>query len=56
MQAHSMPISKVIDIDHGAREHFHVPKHHRECSWGRKEWEQLLLDIKENDLGYLWVR
>ncbi len=25
MQAHSMPFSKVIDIDQGAREHFHVP-------------------------------
>jgi uncharacterized protein with ParB-like and HNH nuclease domain len=52
MQAHSMPFSKIIDIDQGAREHFHVPKYQREYSWGRKEWEQLLLDIEENDLGY----
>ena len=52
MQAHSMPFSKVIDIDQGAREHFHVPKYQREYSWGRKEWEQLLLDIDENDTGY----
>jgi uncharacterized protein with ParB-like and HNH nuclease domain len=52
MQAHSMPFSKVIDIDQGAREHFHVPKYQREYSWGRKEWEQLLLDIEENDPGY----
>lgn len=52
MQAHSMPFSKVIDIDAGAREHFHVPKYQREYAWGRKEWEQLLLDIDENDPGY----
>jgi hypothetical protein len=52
MQAHSMPFSKVIDIDQGAREHFHVPKYQREYTWGRKEWEQLLLDIEENDPGY----
>lgn len=52
MQAHSMPFSKVIDSDQGAREHFHVPKYQREYAWGRKEWEQLLLDIEENDQGY----
>jgi uncharacterized protein with ParB-like and HNH nuclease domain len=52
MQAYSMPFSKVIDIDQGAREHFHVPKYQREYTWGRKEWEQLLLDIDENDPGY----
>jgi uncharacterized protein with ParB-like and HNH nuclease domain len=47
-----MPFSKIIDIDQGAREHFHVPKYQREYTWGRKEWEQLLLDIDENDPGY----
>jgi Protein of unknown function DUF262/Protein of unknown function (DUF1524) len=52
MQAYSMPFSKVIDIDQGAREHFHVPKYQREYAWGRKEWEQLLLDVDENDPGY----
>ena len=52
MQAHSMAFSKVINSDQGAREHFHVPKYQREYAWGRKEWEQLLLDIEENDLGY----
>jgi Protein of unknown function DUF262 len=52
MQAYSMPFSKVIDIDAGSREHFHVPKYQREYAWGRKEWEQLLLDIDENDPGY----
>src|ERR1700730_4301360 len=52
MQAYSMPFSKVIDVDEGAREHFHVPKYQREYTWARKEWEQLLLDIDENDLGY----
>jgi Protein of unknown function DUF262/Protein of unknown function (DUF1524) len=52
MQAHSMPFSKIIDIDQGAREHFHVPKYQREYTWGRTEWEQLLLDIDENEPGY----
>lgn len=52
MQAYSMSFSKVIDTDQGAREHFHVPKYQREYAWGRKEWEQLLLDIDENDSGY----
>ncbi len=52
MQAFNMPFSKVIEIDQGARDHFHVPKYQREYAWGRKEWEQLLLDIDENDAGY----
>jgi hypothetical protein len=52
MQAYSMPFSKVIDVDQGARDHLHVPKYQREYAWGRKEWEQLLLDIEENDAGY----
>jgi len=52
MQAYSMPFSKVIDADQGAREHFHVPKYQREYAWGRKEWEQLLQDIDENNPGY----
>jgi uncharacterized protein DUF262/uncharacterized protein DUF1524 len=52
MQAYSMPFSKVIDADQGARDHFHVPKYQREYAWGQKEWEQLLLDIDENAPGY----
>jgi uncharacterized protein with ParB-like and HNH nuclease domain len=52
MQAQDMPFSKVIDADQGARDHFHVPKYQREYAWGRKEWEQILLDIEENDPGY----
>jgi hypothetical protein len=52
MQAQSTPFSKVINIAQGAREHFHVPKYQREYTWSRKEWEQLLLDIDENNEGY----
>src|SRR5579872_4823115 len=52
MEAFSMSFSKVITSDQGARDHFHVPKYQREYAWGRKEWEQLLQDIEENDLGY----
>lgn len=52
MQAFSMSLSRVINSDPGAHEHFHVPKYQREYAWGRKEWEQLLLDIDENASGY----
>lgn len=52
MQAHDMPFSKLINVDQGAREHFHVPKYQREYTWGRSEWEQLLDDIEDNDPGY----
>src|ERR1700686_4699352 len=52
MEAYSMPFSKVISADAGAHEHFHVPKYQREYTWGRKEWEQLLQDIEENEPGY----
>src|SRR5881394_1313124 len=52
MTAVSYPFSKIINIDQGAREHYHVPKYQREYTWGRREWERLLLDIDENDQGY----
>src|SRR5690349_19142575 len=52
MTAISYPYSKIINIDQGAREHYHVPKYQREYTWGRLEWEQLLQDIDENDPGY----
>lgn len=51
MQAFSMPFSNIIDVV-AAKDHFHIPKYQREYSWGRKEWEQLLLDIDENEPGY----
>ncbi len=52
MNAVSFPFSKIINIDQGAREHYHVPKYQREYTWGRREWERLLQDIDENDQGY----
>ncbi len=52
MNAHFMPFSKIISIDQGAREHYHVPKYQREDSWGKRDWERLLQDIDENDPGY----
>src|SRR5205823_12467226 len=52
MQAHDMPFTKLINVDQGAREHFHVPKYQREYTWGKWEWEQLLNDIEDNDPGY----
>jgi hypothetical protein len=30
MQAHDMQFTKLINVDQGAREHFHVPKYQRE--------------------------
>lgn len=52
MDAHSMPYSKIIDVEQGAREHYHVPKYQREYAWGKTDWERLILDIEENDPGY----
>lgn len=52
MNAHSMPLSKIISSDQGAREHYHVPKYQREYTWGKWDWERLLQDIDENDPGY----
>lgn len=52
MQAHDMPFTKLINVDQGAREHFHVPKYQREYSWRKWQWEQILSDIEDNDPGY----
>jgi uncharacterized protein with ParB-like and HNH nuclease domain len=52
MQAHDMPFTKLINVDQGAREHFHVPKYQREYTWKKWHWEQLLNDIEDNDSGY----
>lgn len=40
--AHSMPFSKIISSESGAREHYHVPKYQREYTWGKVDWERLL--------------
>jgi uncharacterized protein with ParB-like and HNH nuclease domain len=42
----------LINVDQGAREHFHVPKFQREYSWKKWQGDQLLNDIDENDPGY----
>lgn len=52
MQAQDMPFTKLINVDQGAREHFHVPKYQREYTWRKWHWEQLLNDIEDNDPGY----
>lgn len=52
MNAHSMPFSKIISSDQGAREHYHIPKYQREYTWGVNQWDKLLQDIYENDQGY----
>lgn len=52
MTAFSFPFSKIITIEQGAREHYHVPKYQREYTWGKREAEKLLQDIDENDPGY----
>ncbi len=52
MQAHDMPFTKLINVDQGARDHFHVPKYQREYTWKKWQWEQLLNDIEDNELGY----
>ena len=52
MQAHDMPFTRLINVDDGAREHFHVPKYQREYTWGKGQWDQLFNDIDENEPGY----
>lgn len=52
MQACHMPFTTLINVDQGAREHYHVPKYQREYSWSKREWETLLTDIEDNDAGY----
>jgi hypothetical protein len=52
MQADDMPFTKLINVDQGARDHFHVPKYQREYTWRKWQWEQLLNDIEDNDPGY----
>ena len=52
MQATDMPFTKLINVDQGAHEHFHVPKYQRAYTWGKWQWEQLLNDIEDNDPGY----
>ncbi len=52
MQAQDMAFTKLINVDQGAREHFHVPKYQREYTWKKWHWEQLLNDIEDNDPGY----
>jgi uncharacterized protein with ParB-like and HNH nuclease domain len=36
----------------GTLEHYHVPKYQREYTWTSYQWEQLLNDIEDNDVGY----
>lgn len=52
MQAYNMPFTKLINVDQGAREHFHVPKYQREYTWKKWQWEQLITDIEDNNPGY----
>lgn len=52
MNATDLGFSKIINIDQGAREHYHVPKYQREYTWGKRDWERLVQDIDENDPGY----
>ena len=51
MNATDPTLANILQIQ-GNLEHYHVPKYQREYTWGRTEWEQLLVDIEENDIGY----
>lgn len=52
MRATEQTLANILQIQAGSLEHYHVPKYQREYTWGRSEWEQLFLDIEENDVGY----
>ncbi len=51
MNATDPTLANILQIQ-GNLEHYHVPKYQREYTWGRNEWEQLINDIEENDIGY----
>ena len=51
MNATDPTLANILQIQ-GNLEHYHVPKYQREYTWGRNEWEQVLNDIEENDIGY----
>lgn len=51
MNATDPTFANILQIQ-GNLEHYHVPKYQREYTWGKNEWEQLFLDIEENDIGY----
>jgi len=51
MNATDPSFANILQI-HGNLEHYHVPKYQREYTWGKGEWEQLLSDIEENNVGY----
>jgi len=51
MNATDPTLANILQTQ-GNLEHYHVPKYQREYTWGKTEWEQLLIDIEENDIGY----
>ena len=52
MHATEHTLAHILQFQEGSLEHYHVPKYQREYTWGKSEWEQLFLDIEENDVGY----
>ena len=52
MKANVLNFAKIIDSTHGTREHYQIPKYQREYTWGKKQWDILLGDLRENDIGY----
>ena len=52
MQASQITFAQLIVGESSALFHFHVPKYQREYTWGKSQWEQLLLDIEDHHMGY----
>lgn len=52
MQASQITFAQLIVGESSALFHFHVPKYQREYTWGKAQWEQLLLDIEDHHMGY----
>jgi len=46
-----LPLVTILQTAADIR-HYHVPKYQREYTWGRREWEQMFDDIKDNHAGY----
>jgi len=51
MNVTSQTLANILQTQ-GVIQLYHVPKYQRGYTWRKHEWEQMLNDIEENDVGY----
>jgi len=52
MEAHKHSIEEILGKISGKQNFYIIPPYQREYTWGKKEWENLLVDILDNDINY----